>query len=394
METNIKNCSLKSHQDKEAIIYCSKCEKYMCKKCEIIHIDFFESNHNSYMYNKNNFANIKNNNINKNMQISEYDVETIKEFINNIKETNAILKSEIEKIEQKKEEIKIKLQKSFTKLRDEINKLEDDIFLQIDSKFEKLEINEKIKKNDIIINKIKSSLNDNYFQFKFFINELKDINIKDENINNLLNDIIIPNEQQLDDIIEKMKNCFFNKKSTINSPIMINSSIIKSDFKKFNVLNDWIKEKMDKDQIKYELIFKMSKDGTTGEDFHKFCNNKGATLTLIKTSGNQIFGGFTPLEWKGDNGYLIDNTRRTFLFSLNLMKKFEMLSNEKYSIYSNKLFGPNFGNREICFGSNLKIVILQYNNDSNFCKGKIEFVESGRNSEKFETAEIEVFKIL
>ena len=68
----------------------------------------------------------------------------------------------------------------------------------------------------------------------------------------------------------------------------------------------------------------MSKDGTTAEDFHKFCNNKGATLTLIKTKGNQIFGGFTPLEWKSlSYGYeLIDNTRRTFLFSLNLMKKF------------------------------------------------------------------------
>ena len=36
---------------------------------------------------------------------------------------------------------------------------------------------------------------------------------------------------------------------------MINSSIIKNDLKQFNLLNNWIKEKMDKDQIKYELIF-------------------------------------------------------------------------------------------------------------------------------------------
>ena len=79
---------------------------------------------------------------------------------------------------------------------------------------------------------------------------------------------------------------------------MINSSIIKNDLKKFNLLNEWIKEKMDKDQIKYELIFKMSQNGTRAEDFHKFCNDKGATLTIIKTTGNQIFGGFTPLEWK------------------------------------------------------------------------------------------------
>ena len=122
-----------------------------------------------------------------------------------------------------------------------------------------------------------------------------------------------------------MKNCFLEKKSKINSPIMINSSIIKNDLKKFNLLNEWIKEKMDKDQIKYELIFKMSRNGTTVEDFHKFCNDKGATLTIIKTTGNLIFSGFTPLEWKSLDGIscqLKDNTRRTFLFSLNLMKKF------------------------------------------------------------------------
>ena len=391
METNTKNCTLKSHKDKEATIYCSKCEKYMCKKCEITHTDFFESNHNSYIYNKNNFDKIKND-----KQIIEYDVKAIKEFINNIKETNAALKSEFEKIEQKKEEIKIKLQKSFTKLRDEINKLEDDIFLKIDGKFEKLEINEKIKKNDIIINKIKSSLNDNSFQFKPFINELKDINIKDENINNLLDGIMIPNENQLDEIIEKMKNCFLEKKSIINSPIMINSSIIKNDLKKFNLLNEWIKEKMDKDQIKYELIFKMSQNGTRAEDFHKFCNDKGATLTIIKTTGNQIFGGFTPLDWKSlSNNYeLIDKTRRTFLFSLNLMKKFEMLSNQKTAIYSSKNFGPSFGQKDIGFEVDLKSGRLQCNQYSNFCKEKIELIESERKYEEFDTTEIEVFKVI
>lgn len=137
---------------------------------------------------------------------------------------------------------------------------------------------------------------------------------------------------------------------------MINSSIIKNDLKKFNLLNNWIKEKMDKDQIKYELIFKMSENGTRAEDFHKFCNDKGATLTIIKTTGNQMFGGFTPLDWKSlSNNYeLIDKTRRTFLFSLNLMKKFEMLSNQKTAIYSSKNFGPSFGQKDIGFEVDLK----------------------------------------
>lgn len=140
----------------------------------------------------------------------------------------------------------------------------------------------------------------------------------------------------------------------------------------------------------------MSQNGTRAEDFHKFCNDKGATLTIIKTTGNQIFGWFTPLDWKSlSNNYeLIDKTRRTFLFSLNLMKKFEMLSNQKTAIYSSKNFGPSFGQKDIGFEVDLKSGRLQCNQYSNFCKEKIELIESERKYEEFDTTEIEVFKVI
>jgi len=37
---------------------------------------------------------------------------------------------------------------------------------------------------------------------------------------------------------------------------VFNSDIIKNDFKKQNIINNWIKEKMDKDNLKYELLYK------------------------------------------------------------------------------------------------------------------------------------------
>ena len=39
-----------------------------------------------------------------------------------------------------------------------------------------------------------------------------------------------------------------------------------------------------------------SVDGFTSEVFHKKCDNKGATLTVIKAN-NRVFGGFTNLSW-------------------------------------------------------------------------------------------------
>ena len=34
------------------------------------------------------------------------------------------------------------------------------------------------------------------------------------------------------------------------------------------------------------------------KDFHKYCDNQGPNLILVKTKKNKIFGGFTPLSWE------------------------------------------------------------------------------------------------
>ena len=60
----------------------------------------------------------------------------------------------------------------------------------------------------------------------------------------------------------------------------------------------------------------MSENGSSSNDFHKYCDNQGATLTLIKTTGNVIFGGFTPLSWSSSYRGHCDYSKKTFVFSL------------------------------------------------------------------------------
>ena len=45
----------------------------------------------------------------------------------------------------------------------------------------------------------------------------------------------------------------------------------------------------------------MSENGFTSKDFHYYCDNKGPTLILIKTSNDVIIGGFTPFNWESPN---------------------------------------------------------------------------------------------
>jgi hypothetical protein len=50
--------------------------------------------------------------------------------------------------------------------------------------------------------------------------------------------------------------------------------------------------------LKSELLYKGTRDGFKASKFHELCDNKGSTLTLIKSDQNKIFGGYTSVGWK------------------------------------------------------------------------------------------------
>ena len=42
MEVQNKKCSLKKHEDIDAISYCQECKKYLCNKCQNLHKELFD----------------------------------------------------------------------------------------------------------------------------------------------------------------------------------------------------------------------------------------------------------------------------------------------------------------------------------------------------------------
>ena len=50
----------------------------------------------------------------------------------------------------------------------------------------------------------------------------------------------------------------------------------------------------------WRLLFRASRDGFAASTFHSKCDNKGATVTVVK-SGANIFGGFTEKGWTSAN---------------------------------------------------------------------------------------------
>ena len=297
-------------------------------------------------------------------------------------------------------------------IRNEINKREDELLLEVDNCFNKIYFKDEIMKEiDKLPNKINLSLkkgkeiekNYNEGKLNIFINEclniennIKDIinikeNIKKYNDSTNLKIIFYPGEKECNKFLETIKT-FGN----IGINYFFNSSIINNNINGQNILINWIKEKINKNSIKFELIFKMSENGTSSDDFHKYCDNKGPTLTLIKTTKNKIFGGFTPLNWerKGKGEYSKDESNQAFIFSINLMKKYDMIVRSK-PIYNSSNSGPNFGNSDFSLSKDMKIGKSFATQKSAFLSNNnLELTGGTGEFENFETEELEVYKVI
>ena len=139
----------------------------------------------------------------------------------------------------------------------------------------------------------------------------------------------------------------------------------------------------------------MSENGYRSEDFHKYCDNKGPTLTLVKTKKNHIFGGFTPLDWKNEGGEINDKSNQSFIFSLNLMKKYDMIKKGGKAIRCLKNEGPDFGDEDFSLMENMKKGRTFANSSCNYLSNyNLELTGSKGEYENFETEELEIYKVI
>ena len=193
-------------------------------------------------------------------------------------------------------------------------------------------IPEKIKEyNSKELYYIISELRNNIQEQKNKINNQQDL------INKQQNEI-----KELKDRIDKIEDKIKDKDIDIdkNESDLKYSNIIPNDYETEKQIKKWINPNK---KIKLKLLFRMTRDGDKCSDFHKYCDNKGPTLTLVHTDKDYKFGGYTPFSWRSERGESPTTDKDTFLFSLNLMKKFCKIK-EGSTVYFTSGYGPCFGN--------------------------------------------------
>ena len=80
--------------------------------------------------------------------------------------------------------------------------------------------------------------------------------------------------------------------------------------------------------------------------FHSKCNGKGATVTIIVSNNDKLFGGYTSESWgygTTPNSPADKYDATAFIYSLTHKAKCDKQKNTQYSIHDIYNYGPRFG---------------------------------------------------
>ena len=133
------------------------------------------------------------------------------------------------------------------------------------------------------------------------------------------------------------------------------------------------------------LCYRYSEDGPEPATFHKKCDSKKGTLTVITTKEGQVFGGYTSVSWDGDTQKRDDCA---FLFSVTQNKKFP-IKDARIAINTKKILLPTFGMDDIYISaevSSLRNRMASYEDRKSF--------EINNGKMLFDVKDIEVFHVI
>ena len=141
--------------------------------------------------------------------------------------------------------------------------------------------------------------------------------------------------------------------------------------------------------ILYTQIYKATKDGGTGKDFHRYCDNKNPSLTLIESTNGYIFGGYITIPVESPSNWTYkNNDNNAFIFSMNNNLKFP-IQNKSYVIYLHKDYVPDYGANDIYTESNF----LNFNSQCGSINGYNAPPEKMAGGQYFKVKELEVYLV-
>ena len=265
-------------------------------------------------------------------------------------------------------------------------------------------INESKNKDDLIQKlltekkDIKSQLNTIQIQQREMQIQQREMQIEQKEMKEKINLILEKLEKIIngDNFKNKDENKIEEKNDDKNDEDFENvlklSKIVDKNNNQINHIKNWISPNK---KIKCKLLYDGKRDGGQTSIFHSFCDNKGPTITFIKTDDNRRIGGYTMKNWENDvNGKWISDDK-AFIFDLDLNEKYDV-NQPGSAIYCYKIYGPTFGgHHNIYLGENFcsdKNNSYYYHANNNYYKYSSNI--KNKTQTHFICKEIEVYQII
>ena len=298
-------------------LFCETCMKPICVICAQ-----YDAGHENHKINT--IKNILDNQaieLTGNIRVCEGHIKIIEELIGQMIYSK-------QKIEEEKKLFINNLNKTIDNLFNLINKKKEELANNVNNLFQnKLEtLENKLKNFTLIKNRYEYFRNlicdrdidiiDRVLQIKRFnkiIFKIENLGyLNPSNFNKSFSQSLFVNEPSKD--IEKILNKY--------SFLPITDITIENLIKIFNKSNIIKKELIYKDFIiilpkikSGVLLYSTLNNEISTIKFHKNCDNKGPTLTIVKTVDGHIFGGYNPRSWVSESMY--NECDNSFIFSLS-----------------------------------------------------------------------------
>jgi len=131
---------------------------------------------------------------------------------------------------------------------------------------------------------------------------------------------------------------FFKENKCLNSTTFINSTILTQELgvSLMNLIGVPLNSQATK-------IYQASLHGFAAAQFHSKVDGKLGSLSIIKSTNGNIFGGFTKLSWGSSQGGAYYNDPSSFIFSLTNQKNFPCKLNTNATLLTAVLVNSRYG---------------------------------------------------
>jgi hypothetical protein len=89
------------------------------------------------------------------------------------------------------------------------------------------------------------------------------------------------------------------------------------------------------------LLYSDSTHGWEMDKFHELCDEKGPTITVMKSKAGRVFGGFAMQSWDSETGgFKADE--KAFIYSIDRQQIYRVIHAQK-ALWCYSSWGPSFG---------------------------------------------------